>query len=398
MAFNEAENTPSGEEKDPQTPPLLAPPLVPLLVPHMGESISQATVICWLKDLGMAVDAEEPLVELETDKITLEVPAPVSGLLEQIVLPAGSPVTVGAVLGYLRPQHLDLRSDVSVQEVSETQTAPEKPDHGPTPPPSLPPSFSHIPAASHPAEGDTLPPASNGSPPLRVEERVPMSPLRQKIAQRLKEAQNTAAILTTFNEIDMSAVLTLREHLKETFAQKHGIKLGLMSFFVRACATALGEIPGLNAEIQGKEIVYKAYCDMGVAVSTPHGLVVPVVRNVHGLDFAGIEKEIARLSHQAHSGTLTLEALSGGTFTLSNGGVYGSLLSTPILNPPQSGILGLHKIQKRAVVVEDHIQIRPMMYVALSYDHRMVDGQQAVTFLVRIKEQLEEPERMLLSV
>ena len=391
-----SETTPAGEEKTTHTASLLSPPLVPLLVPHMGESISQATVIRWLKDLGMAVDAEEPLVELETDKITLEVPAPVSGLLEQIVLPAGSGVTVGAVLGYLRPQPLDL--DVSAQEVSETQIAPEKPDHGPAPTPSLPPSSSQNPAASHPAEGNTLPPASNGSPPLRVEERVPMSPLRQKIAQRLKEAQNTAAILTTFNEIDMSAVLILREHLQETFTQKYGIKLGLMSFFVRACATALGEIPGLNAEIQGKEIVYKAYCDMGVAVGTPHGLVVPVVRNVHRLDFAGIEKEIARLSHQAHSGTLTLEELSGGTFTLSNGGVYGSLLSTPILNPPQSGILGLHKIQKRAVVVEDHIQIRPMMYVALSYDHRMVDGQQAVTFLVRIKEQLEEPGRMLLSV
>jgi 2-oxoglutarate dehydrogenase E2 component (dihydrolipoamide succinyltransferase) len=233
---------------------------------------------------------------------------------------------------------------------------------------------------------------------IRQEERVPMSRLRQRIAERLKEAQNQSAILTTFNEVDMSHVMALRERLKDPFEKKHGVRLGFMSFFVRASVIALREIPGINAEIQGQTIVYKNYYDIGVAVGTPHGLVVPVVRDAQTMNFSAIEKEISRLGIKARDGKLTLDDLSGGTFTISNGGVYGSLLSTPILNPPQSGILGMHKIQKRPVVIGDEIKIRPMMYVALSYDHRLVDGREAVTFLVRVKENLEDPERMLLDL
>lgn len=393
-------------------------------VPEMGESVTEATLARWLKQEGEAVKLDEPLAELETDKVTLEVSAPAAGVLGKIVKPQGETVAVGDVIALLNAgEGAATAAAAPKAEKAPEAPAPEapKPQASAAAPQSEPAAF---PAAKKmmeekqvsPADitgtgkggritkGDVMQAASQGSAPKgaqgvdRLEERIPMTRLRQKIAERLKAAQDTAAILTTFNEIDMGRVMELRNRLKEPFEKKHGVKLGFMSFFVRACLTALREIPAVNAEIQGNEIVYKNYYDIGVAVGTPQGLVVPILRNAHLLGFADIEKEIGALGLKARDGKLTMEDLTGGTFTISNGGVYGSLMSTPILNPPQSGILGMHKIQKRPMAVGDKIEIRPMMYVALSYDHRIIDGREAVTFLVRVKECLEDPERLMLEI
>lgn len=394
-----------------------------IIVPPMGESISEATVAKWLKNVGDAVKLDEPLVELETDKVTLEVNASVAGVLGEIKVPAGGNVAVGAVLG-------------SIQEGAAGATAPKKIDTPPAPvaaktepakqkPAVVPPMPAAIkqaadrglnpyeipgtgrdgrvtkedverykPAAAPPAAKAPTGPRSRAA----LEERVRITRLRQRIAERLKEAQNTAAMLTTFNEVDMSAVMALRNLHKDAFEKKHGVKLGFMSFFVKACIQALQEIPAVNAEIDGEEFVYKNYYDIGVAVGTAQGLVVPVLRDADKLDFASVEKGIGDLGKRARDGKLSMEELSGGTFTITNGGIYGSLMSTPILNPPQSGILGMHAIKERPVAVNGKIEIRPMMYLALSYDHRVIDGREAVTFLVRIKECVENPERLLLGV
>ncbi len=354
-------------------------------VPSMGESVTQATVGRWLKKVGETVKIDELLVELETEKVTLDVMAPASGVLNEILVEEGKTVNVGSILGYLAEGEETKKKTVSPKEGRLTKSKVID---------FIDKKESSLAKEEAIEEQSTfLIPEKNG-----LEERVPMTVLRRTVAKRLKMAQNTAAILTTFNEIDMSALNAIRAHYKENFEQKHGIKLGLMSFFVKAVATALKEKPVVNAIIEGEEIVYKNYYDIGVAVAAPQGLVVPIIRDVDQLSFADIEKTIVNLSKKAKEDTLTLEDLTGGTFTISNGGIFGSLLSTPILNPPQSAILGLHKIQERAVVIDGIIQIRSMMYVALSYDHRLIDGKEAVTFLVRIKEFIENPDRLLLEV
>jgi len=391
-------------------------------VPALGESVTEATVSRWLKKAGEAVAIDDPLVELETDKVTLEVNATAPGVLAEIRVPEGSNVAVGTVLGVIGD--------------GAARPAPVKPAAAVAPPPAPPaaPAPAGMAERSGPAarklmaeagmapgqivatgkegritKGDVLTALERGAPaapkpaaPPREtgarEERVRMTRLRKRIAERLKQAQNTAAMLTTFNEADMTAVLALREKYRESFEKKHGVRLGFMSFFVKACIVALREIPAVNGEIDGDDIVYKNHYDIGVAVGTEQGLVVPVVRDADRLGFAEIEKTIAELGRKARDGKLTIEDLSGGTFTISNGGIYGSLMSTPILNPPQSGILGMHKIQQRPVVVGGKIEARPMMYLALSYDHRIVDGREAVTFLVRVKESIEDPERLLFDM
>ena len=412
-------------------------------VPTLGESITEATVARWLKQPGEAVERDEPVVELETDKVTLEVPAPAAGRLGEVMAAEGANVAIGAVLGTIadgtaggpqpnppplagegmseaRPRTAEgqsalERSGPAVRKlIAETgldaaQIAPTGPGGRLTkadvlaardraPPISEPtPVFPRERQAPPPApreEPSTPPPR----PPAERETRVRMTRLRRRIAERLKEAQNTAAMLTTFNEIDMSAAMALRERWRESFEKKHGVRLGFMSIFVKAAIVALKEIPAVNAEIDGDDIVYKNHYDIGVAVGTEQGLVVPVVRDADRKSFAEIEKEIAALGRKARDGKLTIEDLSGGTFTISNGGVYGSLLSTPILNPPQSAILGMHKIERRPVAVGDKVEIRPMMYVALSYDHRIIDGREAVTALVRIKECVEDPSRILFDI
>jgi len=409
-----------------------------IVVPALGESVSEATVAKWLKSVGDAVAADEPLVELETDKVTLEVNAPAAGTLSQIAADAGANVAVGALLGEI------------AEGAVAAKPAAAKPAAAPAAKPAAAPAPAPAPKTAEPVaspaarkiladnrtdaaqvagtgkdgritKGDALaaveakpaapaprPPVSAPAPqpqaplPPRAdnprEERVRMSRLRQRIAQRLKEAQNTAAMLTTFNEVDMTNVMALREQFRDGFEKKHGVKLGFMSFFVKACTLALKEIPAINAEIYGDEIVYKNYYDIGVAVGSPSGLVVPILRDADALGFADIERKIGDFGKRARDGKLSLDEMTGGTFTISNGGVYGSLLSTPILNPPQSGILGMHKTQKRAVVIGDRIEARPMMYLALSYDHRIVDGREAVTFLVRVKESIEDPQRLLLDI
>jgi 2-oxoglutarate dehydrogenase E2 component (dihydrolipoamide succinyltransferase) len=401
-------------------------------VPSLGESITEATVSKWLKRPGEAVAADEPVAELETDKVTLEVPAPVAGTLGEILAEEGANVPVGAVLGRI---------------ADGLAAAPHPPaDAGPSLSP-LARGEGHSPPSprlrgegrgegqqalerSGPAvrklveesgvDTATIPPTGPGgritkadviaarpppSPPLSPvptagerEVRVRMSRLRRRIAERLKAAQNTAAMLTTFNEIDMSQAMALRERYREGFEKKHGVRLGFMSIFTKAAIAALKELPAVNAEIDGDDVVYKNHYDIGVAVGTEQGLVVPVVREADRLSFAEIEKTIAEYGRKARDGKLTIEELSGGTFTISNGGIYGSLMSTPILNPPQTGILGMHKIERRPVAIGDMIEIRPMMYVALSYDHRIVDGREAVTFLVRIKESVEDPSRILFDI
>ncbi len=387
-------------------------------VPTLGESVTEATIAKWFKNEGDAVKADEPLVELETDKVTIEVPAPASGKLEKIVAQSGTTIAVGALLGIIAE---GAAGTTPVPKAEAPKAAP--------PPPATPAVQSLSPAVRKAVVENQLDPAAIpgsgkdgritkgdviehlskpataplATPPVAVapagsEERVKMTRLRQTIARRLKDAQNTAAMLTTFNEVDMTEVMALRNQYKETFEKKHGVKLGFMGFFVRACIQALKDVPTVNAEIDGEDIVYKNYYHVGVAVGTDKGLVVPVVRNADQLSLSGIEKTIADYGKKAHDGQLTIAEMQGGTFTISNGGVYGSLMSTPILNAPQSGILGMHKIQDRPIALNGQVVIRPMMYLALSYDHRIVDGKEAVTFLVRVKENLEDPARALLDL
>lgn len=412
-------------------------------VPALGESVVEATVGQWFKQAGEAISVDEPLVELETDKVTVEVPAPVSGVLADIVVNPGDTVAVGALLGVITKGE---------GKPGEAAASP-----APTPTPASPPKVELEQIAREPhileeVTDDDMPPspaarkllAESGlergnvkgsgrrgqvlkgdvtaqaaealltrerkpkpAAPRRApvapddearEERVRMTRLRQTIAKRLKEAQDTAAMLTTFNEVDMSAVIEMRKNYKEAFERKHGVKLGFMGFFVKACVQALKDIPALNAEIDGNDIVYKNYYHIGVAVSTERGLVVPVIRNADAMSLAEIEGTITDFGVRARDGKLGLNEMQGGTFTISNGGVYGSMLSTPILNAPQSGILGMHRIEERAVVRNGQIVARPMMYLALSYDHRLVDGKDAVTFLVNLKESLEAPERLVLHL
>ena len=401
-------------------------------VPALGESVSEATIGKWFRQAGDAVKADEPLVELETDKVTVEVPAPVSGKLSSIDALAGTTVNVGALLGMIEEGAAGAapakaaeapaarkaepapaaKSDANLSPAVRKMVEENKVDtaavsgsgkdgritkgdviaHLEKPADTAPAAEARplvIPAAPTPARRATDGPQ---------EERVKMSRLRLTIARRLKDAQNTAAMLTTFNEVDMSATMALRNQYKEIFEKKHGVKLGFMSFFVKACVQALKEIPAVNAEIDGDDIVYKNYYHVGVAVGTDKGLVVPVLRDADMLSFAGVEKTIANYGKRARDGQLQISDMQGGTFTISNGGVYGSLMSTPILNAPQSGILGMHKIQERPVAIVGQVVIRPMMYLALSYDHRIVDGKEAVTFLVRVKENLEDPQRVILDL
>ncbi|GIK48577.1 MAG: 2-oxoglutarate dehydrogenase complex dihydrolipoyllysine-residue succinyltransferase [Hyphomonadaceae bacterium] len=393
-----------------------------IVVPTLGESVSEATVAKWMKKAGDAVKKDETLVELETDKVSVEVSAPEAGVLSEIVAPEGATVTIGALLG--RMGAAGAQPAQAAPKVEAPKPAAPQPAPGAK---QAPPSVQRIAAESgvdmsgmtgsgrdgRVTKADALAIIENRSaqaapapahPPLQArvvgerEERVPMTRLRRTIARRLKEAQNTAAMLTTFNEADMSAIMAARGKYKDVFERRHGVKLGFMSFFVKACIAALKEIPNVNAEIDGDDIIYKNYYDIGIAVGTDRGLVVPVVRDADHKSMAEIEKEIGDLGVKARDGHLKLEELQGATFTISNGGVYGSLMSTPILNAPQSGILGMHKIQERPVVIDKQIVVRPMMYLALSYDHRIVDGKEAVTFLVRVKEGLEDPERMLLDL
>ena len=407
-------------------------------VPTLGESVTEATIAQWYKKPGEPVSMDEPLCELETDKVTIEVPAQSAGVLEEVLFEEGATVEVGALLG-------SIDAEGTPAAPAETPAA-----EAPTPEPSAP-AEPIAPAAPPAAEtqSDALAPSvrrlvsEHGLSPADIaatgkdgrltkgdvlaavsgqvsapssqtstartarpastnqsarEERVKMTRLRQTIARRLKESQDTAAQLTTFNEVDMSALMQLRSEYKDLFEKKYGVRLGFMSFFVRACVTALHEIPAVNAEISGDEIIYKNYVNMGIAVGTEKGLVVPVLRDVQDMGLAQIEQTIGDFGRKARDGKLAIEDLQGGTFTVSNGGVYGSLMSTPILNLPQSGVLGMHKIQERPMVVNGQVEVRPMMYLALSYDHRIVDGKEAVTFLVRVKESLEAPERLLLDI
>ncbi|MDX2233180.1 MAG: 2-oxoglutarate dehydrogenase complex dihydrolipoyllysine-residue succinyltransferase [Hyphomonadaceae bacterium] len=404
-----------------------------IVVPTLGESVTEATVAKWLKQPGDAVAKDETLVELETDKVSVEVSAPEAGTLGEIVAAEGATVEIGALLGRLGAGAARAASKPAAAAPAAKAQQPA-PAAAPAPPSvqrlaaengisvsglagtgkdgrvtkgdalaalaakPIAPAATPAPApASAPAPAPVAPPAAPRRADAR-EERVKMTRLRATIARRLKEAQNTAAMLTTFNEADMSPVMAVRARYKDKFEEKHGVKLGFMSFFVKACVTALKEVPSVNAEIEGDEIVFKNYYDLGIAVGTDKGLVVPVVRDADRKSMATLEQEIGALGKKARDGQLKLEDLQGATFTISNGGVYGSLMSTPILNAPQSGILGMHKIQDRPVVSNGQIVIRPMMYLALSYDHRLVDGKEAVTFLVRVKENLEDPERMLLDL
>jgi 2-oxoglutarate dehydrogenase E2 component (dihydrolipoamide succinyltransferase) len=443
---------------------------VEIRVPSLGESVTEATVARWFKQIGDAVAADEPLVELETDKVTLEFNAPASGVLAEIAVEEGGEVEVGALLGSINEEAVaeapararagegqakpagaegngamapavrklidehgldpsqitptgpkgnitkgDVLAAIEAGQAGQAkspaapggadfeQAAAEPQAHAevrevrakspaePTPAPA--PAVTVRPQPAAPAAPKVLPHTGRGR-----EERVRMTRLRRRIAERLKEAQNSAAILTTYNEADLGAVMALRQRYRDSFETKHGVRLGFMSFFVKASINALQAFPAVNAEIDGDEIVYKHYYDIGVAVSTPSGLVVPVVRNADQLSFADLEKAINELGARARDGRLAMEELVGGTFTISNGGVYGSLMSAPILNPPQVGILGMHKIEERPVAIDGEIKIRPMMYLALSYDHRIVDGREAVSFLVRVKECIEDPERLLLDI
>jgi 2-oxoglutarate dehydrogenase E2 component (dihydrolipoamide succinyltransferase) len=354
---------------------------IEIKVPALGESVTEATVARWFKQEGDSVTRDEPLLELETDKVTVEVPAPAAGALAGIAVKPGGKVEVGALLGL-------------IEEGASGKPTPHVPSNPDAVQPK--PDAAEMPAVE--PKPAPVPPPRPANPNATREERVPMNRLRQTVALRLKEAQNTAALLTTINEADMSAVIALRGRYRETFEKTHGVRLGFMGFFVKAAVAALKEFPAVNAAIDGNEIVYKHYYDIGVAVATERGLVVPVVRDADRLSLAEIEKNIADMAARAREGKLKIEELSGGTFSITNGGVFGSLLSTPILNRPQSGILGMHKIQDRPVAVDGQAVVRPMMYLALTYDHRLVDGREAVRFLVRIKECLEDPHRLLLNL
>jgi 2-oxoglutarate dehydrogenase E2 component (dihydrolipoamide succinyltransferase) len=414
---------------------------VEIKVPALGESVTSATVARWMKQPGEAVAADEPLVELETDKVTVEVPAPAAGVLAEIVAKDGAEVEVGALLGTLaeggaaarptrKPAETKAEPEAAAKEAASApaEAALERASARPPLPAAAklmaeagvkPDAVTGTGKGGQITKGDVLKVIEGGATPKpapapapkvaaaakapavpgeRRVERVKMTRLRQTIARRLKEAQNTAAILTTFNEIDMSAVMALRAKYRDAFEKRHGVRLGFMGFFVKACVAALREFPNVNAFIEGEEIVRHHYMDIGIAVSGPTGLVVPVLRNAETLSLAAIEAAIAEFGRKARDGTLTLEEMSGGTFSITNGGVFGSLLSTPILNPPQSAILGMHKIEERPVAIGGKVEVRPMMYVALSYDHRIIDGREAVSTLVRIKETVEDPERLLLEV
>jgi 2-oxoglutarate dehydrogenase E2 component (dihydrolipoamide succinyltransferase) len=413
-----------------------------IMTPALGESVTEATVARWAKKPGDAVVKDEVLVELETDKVNLEVAAPEDGVLADILAEEGATIEPGQVLGHISAAGAapaKAKAPAKEVEVAAAAPAPAPAAERAAEPPKtearpLAPSVQRIveenaldPAAiagtgkdGRITKGDALavlgaraerlapapapaptpaptPPAAP-RPPHEREERVRMTRLRQTIARRLKEAQETAAMLTTFNEVDMTAVMALRSHYKDVFEKRHGVRLGFMSFFVKACCAALKEVPAVNAEIDGQDLIYKNHYDIGVAVGTERGLVVPVVRDADAMSLAQIEQAIGELGAKARDGKLSLEDLQGGTFTISNGGVYGSLMSTPILNQPQSGVLGMHKIQDRPVALNGQVAIRPMMYLALSYDHRVVDGQGAVTFLVKVKEFIEDPQRLLLEV
>ena len=412
---------------------------VQIKVPAMGESVTEATVARWFKKEGDAVSRDEPLLELETDKVTVEVPAPADGSIESISVKEGDTVQVGTVLGAIaegkagavnpasakNPDAAAPKPAPAPKSVEATKPAPvaqAKPTAQVVQMPSVqriaeesglnPANVSGTGKDGRVTKGDILgalesrarpapaptPVPSGPRPRADREERAHMSRLRKTIALRLKESQNTAAQLTTFNEVDMGHVMDLRKEYKEDFEKKHGVRLGFMGFFVKACIVALKELPNVNAEIEGDDIIYKNYYDMGVAVSTERGLIVPVLRDADKLSLAEIESGIHDFGIRARDGKLKLEELQGGTFTISNGGVFGSLMSTPIVNSPQSGILGMHKIQPRPMAIDDKVVIRPMMYLALSYDHRIVDGREAVTFLVRVKENLEDPQRLLLDI
>ena len=402
---------------------------VEIKVPAMGESVTEATISKWFKKEGETVKRDEPLLELETDKVTVEVPSPADGAIESIAAQAGSTVAVGALLGAIAEGKTGSapapKAAAPKTEAPKPAAPAPAPDAVKTDAPAMP-SAKRISEESGIAvsavsgtgkdgrvtKGDMLGAlASRASAPAPVaaapagprhnearEERVPMTRLRKTIALRLKESQNTAAQLTTFNEVDMTAVMGLRATYKDSFEKKHGVKMGFMGFFTKAVVAALKDLPNVNAEIEGDNIVYKNYYDIGIAVSTERGLVVPVVKGADQLSLAGIEKAIADFGMRARDNKLKLEELQGGTFSITNGGVFGSLMSTPILNSPQSGILGMHKIQPRPMAIGDKIEIRPMMYLALSYDHRIVDGREAVTFLVKVKDALEDPQRLLLEV
>jgi len=412
---------------------------VEVRVPTLGESVTEAIVATWFKKPGDAVAVDEMLCELETDKVSIEVPSPVAGAVAGQSAAEGETVEVGAVLATIDEGEGKGKGKGKEQGESPSEPAdgdrpaPETKTETAAPTPAAAPSdgrndIEDAPsarkamaetgltreqirgtgrdgrvmkedvarAAAQPAPAADAPtaPEDDGS----REKRVRMTRLRQTIARRLKEAQNTAAMLTTFNEVDMTAVMEIRNEYKDLFLKKHGVKLGFMSFFVKACCHALQEVPAVNAEIDGSDIVYKRYCHVGVAVGTPQGLVVPVVRDADRMGFAETEKRIGELGELARDGKLSMADMQGGTFTISNGGVYGSLMSAPILNPPQSGILGMHKIQQRPMVIGGEIVARPMMYLALSYDHRIIDGKEAVTFLVRVKETLEDPRRLLMDI
>ncbi len=417
-------------------------------VPTLGESVTEATVGQWLKKVGDLVRADEPLVELETDKVTLEVPAPAAGVISAIAVKDGTTVNVGAVLGAIEPNgaaHEDRGTPAAAGAMDE-KTSTTRPiaagaatirlreadrtgSGAGTPSPAAHKALAeagveprHVSgtgkggritkadaltaieglAARAPAPAPAPPPPAARVPSqpddVAREQRLPMTRLRQTIARRLKEAQNTAAMLTTFNEVDMTNVMALRSQYRDLFEKKHGVKLGFMGFFVKACVQALKEIPAVNGEIDGTDIIYKDYYHLGIAVGTDKGLIVPVVRDADLKSLAEVEKTIADLGRRARDGDLAIDELQGGTFTITNGGIYGSLMSTPILNSPQSGILGMHKIQERPIVVAGKVEVRPMMYLALSYDHRIVDGKEAVTFLVRVKESLEDPQRLVLDL
>lgn len=352
-----------------------------VVVPVLGESVVEATVSKWIKKQGDYVEIDDPIIELETDKVTLEVPASVSGILENTMVSEGDTVEVGAVLGTIvagekpinnKEAPKDLKSKNDNKEKTEVSNIEDRPVNN-------------------------VVETSRGETNINLEERIPMSRLRQAIARRLKEAQNTAAMLTTYNEVDMSALMEMRKNYQESFEKKNGVRLGYMSFFVKASIDALNQFPAVNAEIDGNDIIYKNYYNIGVAVGTSQGLVVPVLKNADKMSFGETELNIAEFGKKAKDGSLAISDMAGGTFTISNGGVYGSLMSSPILNPPQSGILGMHKIQKRPVAIDDKIEIRPMMYLALSYDHRIIDGREAVSFLVRIKEIIEDPRRLVVG-
>jgi 2-oxoglutarate dehydrogenase E2 component (dihydrolipoamide succinyltransferase) len=409
-------------------------------VPTLGESITEATLGAWLKQPGEAVAQDEPIASLETDKVAIEVPAPVAGTMGRQLAKVGDTVAVGAAIAEIEaggataaraepPGSTPVNPQGPGENMEPKEARGGEDDEGPHL--TLSPAVRRIVLEHHldpskikgtgkdgrltkddvlaaaeapKAEAPTAAPAPPPPPPApakageRREERVRMTRLRQTVARRLKEAQNNAAILTTFNDVDMSAVMAARAKYKDLFEQKHGIRLGFMGFFVKAAALAAHDVPAVNASIEGEEIVYHDYFDVSVAVSAPQGLVVPVVRDAQSMSFAGIEKRIADFGKRAKEGTLTLEEMQGGTFTISNGGVFGSLLSTPIINPPQSAVLGMHRIEERPVVVDGQIVARPMMYLALSYDHRLIDGREAVTFLVRMKEALEDPTRLLIDL